>query len=153
MSEQIRGALFNTLGDIKNLTLLDTFAGSGAIGIEAVSRGASQAVLVESDKVAQRVTAENIRVLRLTSQVRLIRATVIGWMNTTDDQFDIVVADPPYHDTQIDTIEQLTDRVKVNGLLVLSWPGKVDLPIIDDCELELFRSYGDAQLGYYRRLR
>jgi 16S rRNA (guanine966-N2)-methyltransferase len=60
MSDKMRGALFNALGDIDGLSVLDAFAGSGALAFEAVSRGAGHAVAIDVDKSAQRAIAENI---------------------------------------------------------------------------------------------
>ncbi|HKX24038.1 MAG TPA: RsmD family RNA methyltransferase, partial [Candidatus Saccharimonadales bacterium] len=60
MAERVRGAMFNALGDIEGLTVLDAFAGSGALAFEAISRGAKSVVVVERDKRAQRIIAENI---------------------------------------------------------------------------------------------
>src|SRR4051812_42000237 len=91
MSDKMRGALFNTLGDIGGLTILDAFAGSGAIGFEAISRGASRATAIDSDRGAQRAIAENVNKLGLGSQVKLIKTSAASWLRTTKDQFDVVI--------------------------------------------------------------
>ncbi|MDB5166753.1 MAG: methyltransferase [Candidatus Saccharibacteria bacterium] len=154
MSEQIRGAIFNTLGDIEGLTVLDTFAGSGAIGLEAISRGAEAVVLIDADKSAQKAIADNIQDLAMQPKAKLIKTTISNWLATTiaDQRFDIVIADPPYHDVQLPTIARLTERIATDGWLVLSWPGKESLPVFPDCVRVVERSYGDAQLGYYQKV-
>src|SRR3954464_3149409 len=75
MSEKGRGALFNALGDISGLTVLDAFAGSGALSFEAISRRAASVLAIDSDKNAQRAIAENIASLGLSRQVKLIKTS------------------------------------------------------------------------------
>lgn len=153
MSDKARGALFNVLGDIDGLTVLDAFAGSGALSFEAVSRGAAHALAIESDKPAQRIIAANIRALNVSAHVRLISATVNAWLQTAaPTTFDIVLCDPPYDDLQLSLIQRLaTERVAAGGLLVLSWPGNAEAPAFDDFSVVTQRGYGDMQLLFYRR--
>jgi len=150
MSEQVRGAIFNTLGDIEGLIVLDAFAGSGAVGLEAISRGAKQVFFIESDAAAGRIITENIRNLHVHRQTKAIKTTVHNWLETSDQTFDIIIADPPYHDTQPGSVARLAKRLNNEGWLVVSWPGKTDLPTIAGCALALVRNYGDAQVGYYQ---
>lgn len=153
MSDRARGGLFNTLGDIGELTVLDTFAGSGALSFEAVSRGAQSALAIESDRPAQQVIAENIESLGLEQQVRLIKTSANAWLTTaTDANFDIVLCDPPYDDLQPKLLAGLAECVKPEGLLVLSWPGKTEAPGFGSFELAAQHNYGDAQLVFYRRI-
>ncbi len=150
MSEQVRGALFNALGDIKGLTFLDAFAGSGAIGLEAISRGAKSVTFIESDRVAQSVISENSQALGVYGHCKLIKASLAAWLSTSHSEFDVVAADPPYHDLQVATIANLQACLSPDGTLVLSWPGKAVPPEIDDLTIVLNRHYGDAQLVFYQ---
>ena len=153
MAERVRGAMFNALGDIEGLTVLDAFAGSGALGFEAISRGAKSAVLIERDKRAQRIIAENIKTLGLQGRVKLIKAGASSWMDTNADaQFDLVLCDPPYHDMQLSTVSKLISLVKPNGLMVLSYPGRESAPTVNGVVVvDKSKSYGDAALAYYRK--
>lgn len=154
MSDKARGALFNVLGDIHGLRVLDAFAGSGALSFEAVSRGAAHALALDSDKTAQRAIARNIKTLGVGKWVRLISASANAWHTTAaPTTFDIVFCDPPYDDLQVNLITRLTERVSPGGLLVLSWPGSTDLPEFDGFEQAAQRGYGDIQLVFYRRLQ
>ena len=83
MSDKVRGALFNALGDIEGLTVLDAFAGSGALAFEALSRGAASATLLKKDKPAQRAISENIVTLNVEKRTKLIRASANAWLGTT----------------------------------------------------------------------
>lgn len=152
MSDKARGALFNVLGDMHGLSVLDPFAGTGALSFEAMSRGAASAVLIESDKSAQKTIAHNIELLGLRGHARLISATANAWLGTNPDaRFDIVLCDPPYDNLQLNLVQSLTDCVDEGGLLVLSWPGKEDVPALPNMELLRSKSYGDITLAFYRK--
>lgn len=154
MSEKIRGALFNILGDVKGLKFLDAYAGTGAIAIEAVSRGAASALAVEKDKDAHSNILKNIRMLRIQKQIRAIRANVGGWsIHNMEREFDVVVLDPPYEQIKTEQLQTLINRhVKPDGLAVLSYPGHVPAPEFDRVEQIMAKKYGDSQLVFYRKL-
>jgi 16S rRNA (guanine966-N2)-methyltransferase len=151
MSDKVRGALFNVLGDIEGLTVLDAFAGSGALIFEAVSRGAASAVAIDNDRAAQKVILENIRGLGLSKEVRLIKASANAWLQTSTEKFDIVLCDPPYNELQVNLLQRLAERVNPHGIAVLSWPGNIELPALNGLEQLEHRSYGDATLAFYRQ--
>ncbi len=151
MSEKARGALFNALGDINGLTVLDAFAGSGGLSFEAASRGAKHAVAIDSDRNAQRTIGENTTKLHLAQQVKLVKASASAWLSTTEQSFDIVLCDPPYDHTQPRLLTDLAGRVKPSGLLVVSLPPGYVLDLPNDLELLTSKQYGDATLRFYRR--
>jgi 16S rRNA (guanine966-N2)-methyltransferase len=152
MSEKVRGALFNSLGDIAGLTALDAFAGSGALAFEALSRGAQQATLLEKDVPAQRAVAENIAALHVQRQAKLIRAAANAWLQTTDTAFDLVLLDPPYDDLQPQLLLKLARRAKTGGLVVVSLPPRTDWSPGEGYQLAADHDYGDARLVFYRRI-
>lgn len=152
MSDKIRGALFNVLGDIEGLTVLDAFAGSGALGFEAISRGAKAATLIDNDRAAQKVIAKNCQILGLRHQIELITASANTWLQRSPEaRFDIVLCDPPYNDTQASLVIRLSSAVVDTGLLVVSWPGDQSVPEIPGFTIAQQRQYGDAQLVFYTR--
>ncbi len=152
MSDKVRGALFNTLGDLGGLSALDAYAGSGACSIEAVSRGAAQVLAIDIDPEAIKTIAENVRALGLGEQITVRRANISGWSrNNQARQFDIVLADPPYDDVRPDVLGRLAAHVKPGGLLVLSWPGSEPVREFAGLEIAAHKLYGDAQLVFYRR--
>lgn len=151
MSERMRGAMFNILGTMTDKVILDAFAGTGAIGLEAVSRGAAIAWFIEKDRIAQKVIANNIQLLGVETQAKLVTASVARWSETTDGQtFDLIFADPPYHDMQLSTVARLTKYLKPNGLMILSHPGRESAPTVNGVVVVDNRSYGDAALAFYR---
>lgn len=152
MSDKIRGALFNILGDIEGLTVLDAFAGSGAISFEALSRGARQATLIDNDRTAQRVIGHNIKMLQLETAARLIKASANAWLQTNPQTFfDIVICDPPFNDLQPNLIARLAHCIAPQGLLVVSWPAAADEPRLPGFKKVAHHTYGDAQLVFFSR--
>lgn len=151
MSEKMCGALFNILGDIEDLTVLDAYAGSGALSFEAISRSARYVTAIESDRAAHQEITRNIEKLDVGASITLVYASNTQWMQTNQDvSFDIVLCDPPYDDLQSGTIALLAAHVEKGGLLVLSWPGNSMSLVIPGLEQIDQRSYGDAQLIFYR---
>lgn len=152
MSDKVRGALFNALGELSGLTVLDAFAGSGACSIEAVSRGADSVLAIDIDPEAIKTIASNVRLLGLEDAITVRRKNISGWSrNNQDKKFDIVLADPPYTDIRPDVLERLTVHVPAGGLFVLSWPGSEPVRDFGGLEVVSHKSYGDAQLVFYRR--
>ncbi len=152
MSERIRNAIFNKIADeIEGKTVLDAFAGSGAIGFEAISRGAIDVTFVERDRIAQKIIQKNISTLKVQSRAQLIKSPVASWLNTNDRQFDLILADPPYHDPQLPTVSRLFALLKPNGLMVLSYPGRGERPTETGVVVVDNRSYGTASLAFYRK--
>ncbi len=152
MSEKARGAIFNALGDIDGLTFLDAYAGTGALAIEAVSRGAESVLAIDVDIEAVKTMAASVKTLGLSDEITVLRKNISGWSrNNQDKKFDAVLADPPYDDIRPDVIERLAVHVVPGGLFVLSWPGAEPVRTLASLELISHKTYGDAQLVFYRR--
>jgi 16S rRNA (guanine(966)-N(2))-methyltransferase RsmD len=131
MGERIRAAIFNKIVDwLPSAVVLDAFAGTGALGLEAISRGAKRAVLVEKDRLAQKIIAENIENLGVGDKAQLVRSRLQGWLNsrTTAEKFDIIFADPPYFDPQLNIVKKLTKLLKKDGILILSHSEAIETP-------------------------
>jgi 16S rRNA (guanine966-N2)-methyltransferase len=153
MSDKMRGAIFNALGDISGLTVLDAFSGSGALAIEAISRGASSALAVESETGAQRTIRENAQALGITDSLKAIRAYVAAWSTRNEAQtFDIIFADPPYDAIPYRDLEKLPKHLKATGMFVLSWPGHDRVPPLKGLSVVQTKDYGDGSLAFYRRI-
>lgn len=153
MGERIRNALFNSIGsEVKGAQVLDAFAGTGSIGLEALSRGARHATFIERDKLLQKILTGNIARLGAQEQTALIRTSVANWLATKGDtKFDIIFADPPYNDVQFSTVAELLGLLKPGALMVLSHPGKGEVPTKNGVVVVDNRSYGNADLTFYRR--
>jgi 16S rRNA (guanine966-N2)-methyltransferase len=153
MADRVRGGLFNILGDMTGLTVLDAFAGSGALSFEAISRGAKHAMAIEISKPAQQSIKSSIETLGLQDSVKLVRAGAGAWSDTNQQAtFDIVIVAPPYDDLQEKLLFRLTRHVAPKGLYVLDWPGKLTQLEVPDFRVVSNKNYGDAQLVFYRRI-
>ena len=153
MGDRVRSALFNKImDDIDDAEVLDAFAGTGSLGIEAISRGAKSAVFIERDRIAQKVIAKNIELLGIGDQTKLVRTTVSNWLETSEPQlFDLILVDPPYHDPQLSTVTRLMGLLKPGALMVLSLSGRSESPTKPGVVVVDNRSYGNATLTFFRR--
>lgn len=156
MGERVRNAMFNSIADeIAGARVLDAFAGSGSVGLEAISRGAHSCTFVERDKIAQKILGKNVVSLGADEQSEIIRLSVNSWMESVNtDNYDIIFADPPYHDLQLSTVSKLFAILKPNGLMVLSHTGRGEVPNLNQLGIVVVdnRSYGNAHLTYFRRV-
>ncbi len=154
MSEKIRGALFNALGDIDGLSVLDAFTGTGAVAIEAVSRGANQVTAIDYDKEAFLCASSNIKALKLEATITLLKVNTKSWSNNNQSKlFDIVIVDPPFDEVNDAILEKLHRQIKPNGLFVLSLPSDYIPRKNHKLTLIAEKNYGDAKLMFYRRHR
>ena len=144
MGERERLALFNMIVDsIPGASVLDAFAGSGALGIEAFSRGASSVVFIEKNAKACLVIRDNLRELDLIADV--FQGDVVNF--TTDNEFGLVLADPPYDKFDINEVKHLLQFLRRDGRFVLSHPGEA--PDLPGLELLKSRKYAGATISVY----
>lgn len=153
MSERIRNALFNSIAhDIEGAKVLDVFAGTGAIGLEALSRGAHDVTFIERDRTAQTILAKNVTTLGVEHRVQLVRTSADNWIKgNAESAYDLIFLDPPYNDTQFSTVSHFFGLLKPGALMVLSHPGRGEIPTKTGVVVVDNRSYGNAYLTYYRR--
>ena len=157
MGERVRGALFNSLiSELPGARVLDAYAGTGVIGFEALSRGASEVVAVEQDRMAQKIIANNMMLLGIDyPNYTLFRGRMQSFLSARSaDSFDIIFVDPPYHDynQHLSTVERIFALLKPGGLMVISKPGKCeDIVLPNGIVVVDNRSYGEAHLVYCRR--
>jgi 16S rRNA (guanine966-N2)-methyltransferase len=151
-SSRARQALFNILGPrIAGARVLDLYAGSGAVGIEAVSRGAASAVLVETD--AGPLTRSVARLDADAGQLRVVAAPVGGAVETLarrGEVFDLVFADPPYASgaggAELDACSRVLER---GGMLVFQRDAEQTEPALPGLALESRRDYGRNVFFFY----
>ena len=152
-SDFVREAAFNMIGPLDGASVLDLFAGSGAMGIEALSRGAGSATFVESDRAACRTIQENLKKLKLTgARVRCEDALrALATDATSGRKYDLVLVDPPYEmfSQLTTTLERYLPAVLAgDGLLVIE-TGSRDEPEYAQLSKRTTRKYGSKRLTLF----
>lgn len=134
-TDKVRGAIFNMIGPyFKGERVLDLYAGSGALSIEAVSRGAGHAVLVEKDRRAQAIICDNIAMTKEESAFSLLKMSAKQALAIIEGPFDIVFLDPPYARQRIpEDISVLHKKglLSESAMLICETDKQVSLP--DEC--------------------
>jgi 16S rRNA (guanine966-N2)-methyltransferase len=149
-SDRVRESLFNILGDIEGLRVLDLFAGSGALGLEALSRGAASAVLVENERRAVEAIEANVDAIG-TQDARVVRGDALAWLRRAEGEFDLVFLDPPYSSARdvAGSLTQLLPHVLAEDALIVSESDKRD-PLLLDLPLDDERTYGHTRIAIHR---
>lgn len=153
MSDRVKTALFNILGDISGFTVLDAYAGSGALAFEALSRGAKTAQMVEIDTPAMKVILKNIELLKLGDVASVTRANASSWSKRfRNNRYDLVICDPPFDHLDRRQLSHVAQLTKPEGWFVLSFSSKVDKVVIPGLSEPDVRNYGDQNIAFYRRI-
>jgi len=160
-ADRVRESLFNILGDISGARVLDLFAGSGALGLEALSRGAAEAVFIDKDRQAVKVIRENLGKTKLQEAAKVLLADTLrvlaapGRYLPGGHLFDLAFVDPPY---AAGLYEQALTRLGESGLLtpsalvVVEQPRKMEvLAQVAGFKLQRSEGYGDTTICFYRQ--
>ena len=147
-SDRVREAAFNLIGPVDGATVLDLFAGSGAMGFEAVSRGAVSVTFVETDREAVRSIERNLEKLRVTG-ARVVQRDVRQALATDSRTYDLVLCDPPYGYAEHERLAPyLAKALAPDGLLVYE-TGAREEPQIQGLRVRTSRTYGSARLTLF----
>ncbi|MCQ2412532.1 MAG: 16S rRNA (guanine(966)-N(2))-methyltransferase RsmD [Sphaerochaetaceae bacterium] len=156
--DRMRESLFAILGPLDGASFCDLFSGSGCVGLEAASRGATLVHLVEMDKAKRPTMEKNISWATAECDIKIFNSNVLKFIPTAQMQYDIVYADPPFPMGNKIQLAELTDRrhaVKPDGLFIIhfpapeenQWPEQIgDLKLVDT------RKYGRNMLKFYRNM-
>ena len=157
-ADRVRESIFNVLGQwLDGLRVLDLFAGTGALGLEAVSRGAQEAVLVDSGREALELCRHNAQVLGMAAQVRVWPGKVDGrTLAALPGPFDLVFADPPYADFDparlLALLAAAPQLVAPGGRVVLEHEKRVEAPqVFAKFQRIDARRFGDTAVSLYAR--
>jgi 16S rRNA (guanine966-N2)-methyltransferase len=147
-SDRVRENVFNILGPVDGANVLDLYAGSGAMGLEALSRGAARAVFVESDGDAVRAIERNLDKLRL--QATVLQRDALAVLATERTKYDLVLVDPPYDmyaDLETRLARYLPAVLADGGVVVLETDARIEpqLPL----EQRTSRKYGQTRVTVY----
>jgi 16S rRNA (guanine(966)-N(2))-methyltransferase RsmD len=151
--DRVRETLFNWLGqDLSGWRVLDAFAGTGALGFEAASRGATQVVLLENDGAL--IKSLNASRLKLAAtQLSIYRGEALVWMRTSPSAFDLVLLDPPFEANLFDqALAAARPRLAPGGMIYLESDREVSAEVLTTLGLEVWRS-GRAGRVFFHLLR
>ena len=152
-SDRLRESVFGTLGArCVDARVLDLFAGSGALGIEALSRGAASATFVERDAAAIRAIQRNLEATGFGGRATIARGEVTSFLRATTETFDLVFCDPPYADVDVLAILLAGPDLRrvTRGLLVLRALRKHAPGVPEQWAVERERSVGQDVVRYLR---
>lgn len=148
--DRVRETLFNWLGqELGGLTCLDLFAGSGALGLEAASRGADRVVMVEQAPRVAEALAANLRLLGAGGRVELVRQDALKFALSTPQAFDVIFLDPPYRQGWIEKLGPLLPRLANPEALVYA---EAEVPLDGIGDWQTVRR-GQAGQVFYHLMR
>lgn len=157
-ADRVKEALFSSLGDLSGLVVLDLYAGSGGLGIEALSRGAARVVFVERDPAAVAVIRANLDRTGLVDRALVVAADAVRFCGLPDGgPFDLLLLDPPY-DTGLDTVVDHVgsmisrDAVRAGARIVVERDRRRTEPVPRLLPHERDRTYGDTVLRFFRHV-
>jgi len=157
-SDKVKGSIFNVLREeVEDKTVLDLFAGSGALGLEALSRGAKEVVFIDSNDKSVKLIKENLNILNFSDKGKVIKLDGISFLRRfkkSKENFQLIFCDPPYlkgmAQKLVDLISKL-DCLEKNGILVLEHHKKEILQGEMDLILVKEKKFGDTIISFFIR--
>ena len=150
LTAKVRASIFNRLGDIEGLSVLDAYAGSGAFGIEAASLGASHVTFIEQSRSVAQVIQRNIDTLAVADTTIMVKSVQEAVKSLIGESFDIILADPPYDKLNTGELEKISQHLLGNGIYIISHSARIVSPDLQSADLIDSRAYGDTTISYYR---
>ena len=150
----VKAAIFNLVGPgIEGAHVLDLFAGSGAIGIEALSRGAVHVTFVDREPRGLAILRQNLDALDLKERAHVVRGDVVRWLQSAPPQVGqagLVFLDPPYDDVILDRALRVLDLALTDALVVAEHSRRQTLPELARLRVDRERRYGDTMVTVLR---
>lgn len=155
-SDRVKEALFSIVNfDLPGANVLDLFAGTGQLGIEALSRGAKYTVFVDAREDACRIVRENLRRTKLEGDARVVRSDYLDYLRRCQDKYDIILLDPPYAEVFLENALKLITEIDIlqsGGIIVTERPlGKELSLVFDGYTRSKDYKYGNTLLTLYRK--
>lgn len=145
--QRVKESLFGIIQNyIKDSNCLDLFAGSGNLGLEAISNGANSCTFVDNNKNAIKVLEENLREIE---NIKIVKSDFKDYLNKTNENYDIIFLDPPYQEHLINESINLilkNNLLKENGIIICEYESE---DIIDKLKLLKEKKYGDKKIKIY----
>ena len=155
-ADRVKEAMFSTIQfDIPGAKILDLFGGTGQLAIEALSRGASDAVIVDAAESACRLIKENLGKTKLSGQAKVIRSDYLDYLKRCTDRFDIIFLDPPYAEVFLENSLNLIREIDIlssNGIIVTERPAGKELTVsLDGYERSRDYKYSRTVVTLFRK--
>lgn len=155
-TDRVKTSMFNLIQfEIEGREALDLFAGSGALGIEALSRGAKSAVFVDQNPAAVGVIRENLAKTRLGERAEIVRSEALLYLETSRKRFDLIFLDPPYAEKLLENaLKRISeiDILKSGGIIICERPAeKPGCGELPGLRLAADRRYGKSAVTLYRK--
>lgn len=152
-SDMVKEAIFSIIQfDLIGATVLDLFSGSGQLGIEALSRGASYAIFVDNNKDSIEITKDNLVATNLMQNSRIAKMESADFLNGTKNTFDIALLDPPYNNgILMQVLPLLEKKMNPNGIVLCEHEITLDLPLeIGNLEQKKKYKYGKIMVTLFK---
>ena len=155
-TDKVKGAIFNVLQsrvDWTNATVLDLYAGSGSIGIEALSRGAKKCIFVEKSRTAFQFLAANVKQLDADPTTHVVYGDVDVFLKSIRSTFTVVFADPPY---ALETLKDLPNKIFETGIvahdgyLIIEHPTRFEFVPSSLWEVAVLKVYGNTSVSFFQ---
>lgn len=153
---QVKEAMFSIVQfDLPGARVLDLYAGSGQLGIEALSRGALHCTFVDQRREAASLIRENLKVTGLSDRARVVQGDSLGFLSSSHEKFDVMFLDPPYHTDLIDRALELVTKIDIlseHGIIICETMSERRLPeLADPYQWGRDYRYGQIKLTIGRR--
>lgn len=146
-TDKVRQALFTKLQFfIEGKKVLDLFCGTGALGIEALSRGASEVVFVDKDSRSQKMTRDNLKALNV--EAKVIRCDALAYVDKTKEKFDLILLDPPYKSGLYEKVIKKLENILCDDGIIVCEHDKKDTFDYSPFEVYDEKRYGNTILTY-----
>lgn len=153
-SDKVKGAIFNIIKSVEGKKVLDLFAGSGALGIEALSRGAEEVIFVDNSFTSLSIIRKNLEKLGFGEKCKLVKKDVLRFLRSKkEESFDLILADPPYTKgicQKILDILATKNILNAGGILVIEHHKKEEIEKGEDLILLQQRKYGDTIVSFFK---
>jgi 16S rRNA (guanine(966)-N(2))-methyltransferase RsmD len=150
----VKQAIFNLVGPgIEGAHVLDLFAGSGALGIEALSRGAAFVTFVDHQARGLAILRQNLELLGLKERSHVVRGDVVRWLEASPDvvrRAGLVFLDPPYDDVVLDRALKVLDRTLDDATVIAEHSRRQQMPALARLVVDRQRRYGDTVVTVFR---
>lgn len=155
-SDRVKEALFSIVNfDLPGANVLDLFAGTGQLGIEALSRGAKHAVFVDAREDACKIVRENLRRTKLENEAKVVRGDYLDYLRRCKEKYDIILLDPPYAEVFLENALKCITEIDIlqsGGIIVTERPVEKELSLVfEGYTRSKDYKYGNTLLTLYRK--